>query len=161
MRHSMFASIWFLFGACPLAKIELEAVFSLAKTTAPTWSSVFSRLKTYLDVQVPPTAQTQRALWRDKLPRLTKAYRGNVTPYTIDLALAAKRQRGFTAKMCAGPGWCDEHLGTAITRYHKFLKLMKASPNAFFVPTPSVTFIFQITRRHGARFTTVKLFLNL
>ncbi|KAJ3058655.1 hypothetical protein HDU99_006706, partial [Rhizoclosmatium hyalinum] len=83
-----------------------------------------------------------------------RAYKNIPVPLTLDLVGAVIRQRGFTAKMVGGVVDWEERdaLPNATIRYNQFLKLMKAEPTTFLVPTLDVDLMWHTHQCHPLQY---------
>ncbi|KAI8913800.1 hypothetical protein DFJ77DRAFT_511079 [Powellomyces hirtus] len=148
-REQAFNQLQYLFNpASTTATNDFHAVLTLeASAEECNWPELLRRLGAYQCSKVTALQCTQRAkegldiklrvkLWGASLGRVIAAYPGNITGATLDLVLAAQRQRGFTGKLVNGVvSWTADTLESASNRYPKVLTIMKDRPLTFLVPT--------------------------
>jgi hypothetical protein len=86
--------------------------------------------------------------------RVTFAYAGIPSPFSIDLISAVRRQREFTGKMVNNKWIVSTEVQTnATTRYNKFLSLMKEQ-NTLLVPTLDIDLAWHTHQIHASHYRT-------
>ncbi|CAG8655314.1 8634_t:CDS:2 [Racocetra persica] len=85
------------------------------------------------------------------IQRVISAYSGIPLPFSIDLVSAVHRQRRFTEKIVKNK-WIDrlEVQENSITRYLKFLSLIKEKSNIFLVPTFDIDLCWHTHQLHAS-----------
>ncbi|KAI9003283.1 hypothetical protein BC832DRAFT_100611 [Gaertneriomyces semiglobifer] len=139
----------------PLAKRAIKELLARPHDHQFSWAE----LETVLLKHVAKISRNSRSkcpagrLRRLTIRMLIKAYSCTLSPFTIDLVAAVKRQRDFNRKMVDGTvQWNEHNLARATVRYHKFLLLMAAQPSKFLVPTLDIDLAWHTHQLHSDKY---------